>query len=657
MLLIITTFCKFTPIVKYFHKFRYLLSLLIFIFLVSLNINGSSIGVWNDIVNDNPDIHDTVLLGQSREIRSDEWKAFTPMALSQKYNNYGYFSDIDRATQTDMFMIYGQPVYDISMVFRPFQLGYLFLDSAGGLSFYWCGRLFALFLATYEFMLLISKKRKLMSLLGAILIAFSPQIQWWFSTNGYIEMIISVEVSIILFDKYMLSNNIFKRVIYTSGIMICAGCFILTLYPPVMILLAYVLLGLIIWVILNNRHNFNINIKTGIATLCTMTFFALLIARPLIMSSDTILTIINTAYPGKREYLGGGLTLSTLFDYPRNIIAPITNHMSNNFCEEARFIDFAPLSYILALFLLIKKKQSAKPDFLVLYMLSINILFIIFTSLQMPDIFYKLTLLNKTSVNRITFVIGLTNIIILVRSVYLIDKYNVKFSIKDYVVICIVCIIITSTSLLYSYNNITNKMFGYIFLLVLVTLICIITITLIINNHSCPKLLLVFLMLVLFTSGFLVNPIRTGIQSVYSHGLSKTIHDIVNKDPDSVWIAEGETIGGDYLLLNGAKTINCVNTYPTLERWHSIDITHENEKIYNRYAHIQINLINDNNQHIPKFRLIQGDIFEVYLNTNELKKLNVNYIVSRRDLFNNTTDTNSIKTIYESNVYKIYKLT
>ena len=127
-------------------RYRRMIGLAIFIVAVLFSLNGSSIGSWDKYARDASKTGDAVLIGESRDVRSDEWCVFTPMSLSQYYNHFGRTSDILRATNTDVYMVYGQCVKDWSVVFRPFQIGYLFLDPGRGLSFYWCGRLIALFL-------------------------------------------------------------------------------------------------------------------------------------------------------------------------------------------------------------------------------------------------------------------------------------------------------------------------------------------------------------------------------------------------------------------------------------------------------------------------------------------------------------------------------
>lgn len=119
--------------VKTAYHYRFLLAFLVFILCVVFEISGSSIGLWQDFTGVSTESWDGVLLGKSREIRTDEWAVNTPMAFSQyadrgEQEAFSYYSTIMRGTQTDAYIIYGQPVRSWKMIYRPFQWGYLFLS-------------------------------------------------------------------------------------------------------------------------------------------------------------------------------------------------------------------------------------------------------------------------------------------------------------------------------------------------------------------------------------------------------------------------------------------------------------------------------------------------------------------------------------------------
>ena len=301
------------------YKFRYVIAAVILLVCMIFQINGSSIGCWDGVTGYNIDTG--ILAGTSRAIRSDEWAVSTPMALSQKANNYEYFnSNIRGGYASDMFIVYGQPVKDVSIIFRVFHIGYLLFGSGIGLSFYWCARFLALFLASFEFLMLITNKKKMLSCLGAIIIVFSPTIQWWYATNSLMEMIISAEVGLILFDKYLKTDNFKLKTLYMAIMAICVGTFILTFYPAWMVPIAYIFVPFLIWIIIENR-----------ATL-------------------------NTVYPGKRIVLEKG-NLNIYVGFMVNSLLTILTSIDNP-CDMAVMMDFWPIALILISIYVLKEKKK-----------------------------------------------------------------------------------------------------------------------------------------------------------------------------------------------------------------------------------------------------------------------------------------------------------
>lgn len=106
---------------------------------VLLNLNGSSIGCWNGILADGQD--DGLLFGVNRAVRSDEWAVNTPMAFAQYYDPQGaypYFGQVMRGAITDSFIVYGQIVWDIAVLFRPFIGGICFWERNVAYRFLMC---------------------------------------------------------------------------------------------------------------------------------------------------------------------------------------------------------------------------------------------------------------------------------------------------------------------------------------------------------------------------------------------------------------------------------------------------------------------------------------------------------------------------------------
>ena len=167
-----------------------------------------------------------------------------------------------------------------------------------------------------------------------------------------------------------------------------------------------------------------------------------------------------------------------------------------------------------------------------------------------------------------------------------------------------------------------------------------------------------------FFTGILVNPVRLGVKSVERLPELDEAYQISSSDRSALWIVEGaEYPVTNALLLKGIRTINSTNVYPDINRWKLIDDS--SEKIYNRYAHIEVEYVNDSagdmgldkegsnsnkNKTSQKFELIDQDCFRVYLTYDDLKTLDVRYIFS-----SSVIDDERLELLEDMGDYRIYR--
>lgn len=199
---------------EYLFRFRYLIAGILFVVCVAAGIHGSSIDRYCTLFDVNPF---DIKLGVQRSIRTDEWATQTPMTWSQYWNPekpFGYFNSLIRAEKTDVFVEYALPVRSVLGIYRPFYWGYLFLPVANGMAFFWCGRLIALFMTSFEFGRFLTKGKRKFGLLLAFAITFSPMVQWWFAINGLVEMLIYTMFATMMFQKYLVCGSTGKRALY-----------------------------------------------------------------------------------------------------------------------------------------------------------------------------------------------------------------------------------------------------------------------------------------------------------------------------------------------------------------------------------------------------------------------------------------------------------
>ena len=641
---ITVTACTFVGSEKIF-KYRYIIASALFVIGVAAGITGSSIGMVTQYLGGEDN---DILFGISRGIRSDEWALFTPLSWSQYYGAepFSYFSNIVRATQTDVFLEYGQPIYSILMIFRPFQIGYLFLPVANGMAFFWVGRIIALFMVSFEFGRLITEDRRRVALIYAFAVTFAPAVQWWFAINGFIEMLIFMQLSIVMFDLYLKSTSIAKKSIYMLIIAVCAGGYVLAMYPAWMIPLAYILLVFIIWTFVKNKKEYKFNklelIPMAVAAV-VLAACALIVFKN---SSNTIELLSSTVFPGKRVSTGGG-AWEFFFNSINNIWYPLMdNGTYANACESAYFISLFPLGILLNIYYIIRTK---KVDLLSIMLFVVSVFLGIYCFVGLPEALAKITMMGNSLANRALVILTFNDLILLVRSIHLMKKAELKI---HYAIVAAASVVIAA-GLTYKAYTINKDYFIKPMIIVefFVVALAIAAVTAGISYKKTRTIGTIYLITAILLTGLLVNPIRKGVDSVSNLPVLQGVRDIVNGDPDAIWIVE--EVGypfNNFLIMEGARTINCTNIYPDLDRWEELDEEEDDSEIYNRYAHIQI--IYDNAHYYEEFSLVYPDVFSVSLDDADLDHLDVDYVFTTNGTYEGTGE---FELIYSYNGFFIYK--
>lgn len=633
------------------YRFRFLTSGFLFIILIVFEIHGSSIQFWQNYFNGSAVIYDTIV-GIPRMIRSDEWAVNTPMMLSQYLNGSGvfpYFSETVRGTLTDVFIIYGQPVLDPAVIFRPFHWGYLFLSQAKGLAFFWMGRTIVLFLVSFEFGMKLTKKSKILALSYAILVTWAPIVQWWFAINGLVEMLIFGQIALLMISAYMKTTNYFWRSIYAIMTFICAGGYMFTFYPSWQVPLAYVFLVLLVGVLHENWEHFKWGRKDVVILMLFVAALGLGISYVLFKSFDTIAAVFGTVYPGKR-FETGGSEIHRFFLYPGTLFfgLPEQTLPYTNTCEWSVFFDFFPMGIILSFWVLFKEKKS---DFYLIVMLVVTTVLTLWCAFEWPGWLAKITLLSYTQPIRTFLAVGLLNILILIRALSLMETEVNKWA----SVIGAICLGVGMTlAATYFYEGyLATKMI----ILILVCLVSSFYIILRGINPWAKKVFLGIIIGVTFASGIFINPINSGVKVIYEQEIISAIQEIAKSD-NGLWIVDSGNISGmpiiNIPIMAGAPTINSTNVYPDLERWKLLDPDQHSEKIYNRYAHISINLLDENSE--TSFVLTSPDSVTVKLNVEDMELLDVGYIFTTRILDEFTTDKVILAELIAADGYYIYQV-
>lgn len=606
------------------YKYRFVLSFLLLIMLVSFKISGSSMGCWKLFLGDG---ESGIRLGEPRVWRSDEWGTLTPLCFRQQYNtlgSYNRYSQTLGSILTDNMLVYGQPSWDILTLFRPFYWGYLFFGSERGLSWFWCSRLIVLFLSWFELGMLITDGQKKISVMLSVCVSFAPFLQWWFAINGLVEMLI-YGACFVLGSNYLVSRAFNPRKIAVAvGMAVCAVGYVLTFYPTWMVPVAWGFVPLFLWVVI---WKFDRKVLRRVDVVPWLLIFVITAAGLTVLavtSWDVIKAELNSVYPGNAPSSSGGTGLWWMMKYPISLVSRFS--MNELIVENSSIICFAPAGVILALWVIIKEK---KKDPLLILLLGMNLFLAWYYCVGIPKWLAKILLLSFVNSNRGPQVLGFLRLTLFGRAVALKEKAPKRW-------LAALAAVISSAvpmrlalgftkyepgGLRYEYFDTAEK------IVVVWAILAVVFYLLYRARKSKYTMAVLGVCTVVLASSIWINPVAKGVPEITKSETMQQIRDLVKEDPKAIWLVVDMAYPATNIpAMAGADCLNTTQTYPQKTRWEMLDQEGECEDIYNRYCHIRASLGSK-----TMLELVSTDYVEVTLSPEDLKKLNIRYIVSTND--------------------------
>ena len=593
-----------------------------------------------------------IRLGEPRVWRSDEWGTLTPLCFRQQYNTLGAYNRYSQtlgSILTDNMLVYGQPSWDILTLFRPFYWGYLFFGSERGLSWFWCSRLIVLFLSWFELGMLITDGKKKLSVMLSVCVSFAPFLQWWFAINGLVEMLI-YGACFVLGSNYLVSHTFNPRKIAVAvGMAVCAVGYVLTFYPTWMVPVAWGFVPLFLWVII---WKFNRKVLRRVDVVPWLLIFVITAAGLTVLavtSWDVIKAELNSVYPGNAPLSSGGTGLWWMMKYPISLVSRFS--MNELIVENSSIICFAPAGFILALWVIIKEK---KKDPLLILLLGINLFLAWYYCVGIPKWLAKMLLLSFVNSNRGPQVLGFLRLTLFVRAVALKEKAPKRW-------LAALAAVISSAvpmrlalgftkyepgGLRYEYFDTAEK------IVVVWAILAVVFYLLYRARKSKYTMAVLGVCTVVLASSIWINPVAKGVPEITKSETMQQIRDLVKEDPQAIWLAVDMAYPATNIpAMAGADCLNTTQTYPQKTRWEMLDKEGEYEDIYNRYCHIRASLGSK-----TMLELVSTDYVEVTLSPEDLKKLNIRYIVSTNDFDEKiATGTTNIFTDSDIEFQKYYE--
>lgn len=624
---------------NFIYKRRYLLGLIFLITVTIFGFHGSSISVWNNIIQPNHNINDGgLILGIPRLIRGDEYLVSTPMIFSQVSNHFSATSNILMGHSSLVTMYPSLPCFNISLLSNIFNIAYLILPISNAFAFCWYGKLLLIFFATFELSMLVTKGKRLYALLGTMLVTLSPACSWW----SVMPILGYGALAIVILNLFLKEKRLLFKIIYTLLFSIIGISYIMLLYPAWQVPFGYVYLCFVIWVLYENKKELNKSqfIYLIISIVIIATFVYLIFKQ----SYSIYLITAATVYPGNR-FTTGGYGSHYLLDYMINIFFPCIPFY--NPCEFSNFIGLYPIPLIVTFLSTIKSK---KRDILSIALLIVGVFLSLWNYIELPKGIVKITLLSFSIPERTYIVVGYICTFLIVRNMSLNEKDET--SKKSKILSTILSIIIVVSITLILKENFKEFINIYMFIIMNIVFIPIVYMLLLNDKKTNKKLSICLIILSLFAGGT-VNPISKGTNVLTEKPFAKEVQKIVKGDKNGKWITVSSNYAiANYLVANGASTINSTNYYPNLSLWHTLDKEKKYENVYNRYAHILIELTNED----TNFELITQDTIKLNINIEDIDILKIDYIVSQEKIDILESSTMTFDNIYAEDGIYIYKL-
>ena len=604
-------------IIDFCLKYRYLIALIVFITLVACKINFSSVDSWQTYIFGGDKV-DGVIFGQYRTIRSDEWAIQTPYAISQAQAD-GYYNLHNENIGEGANMILGEaPVFDITILARPLLWGYMLFGAEYGFSWYWSLKVIMIFMVSLELAIMLSKKDRALSIAGAIWLALTPGLMWWLSTAIADSYIFGFTI-VILFNYYInnLDWKLRKKILIAIAMALAIPAFAFALYPAIQIPFALIMAVFIIGGFV--KHWKELKKQDFIIMGTTILVALLLIARFIIISWNDIMLMTSTVYPGARFETGGDVGIITTFAQAfLSIFTPYVDLLKNP-CESA-FAIFPLIGLAIIIIYNIKNiKQNIKKvdTWILIALVLLFAIFAIYIFIGLPKILSGATLLYLSPAKRTKVVLGILGIMLCI--IFLKKMSDKKAQIFKWwqagiisaIVVAIIYLILRASEY-YHTQTLTYARYLIIFAIAFFMTYSFIRV------HK--KTFCVIIIAVSIMAGATINPVVRGIDVLNKTELAAQIQKVVEQDKGAKWIALNN-VYAQYLMANGAKTLNGVNRYPNYKMIDVLDPNKKYEEIWNRYAHIIIDL-----GYETKFELAAKEVYILTLTYEDIKKLDIKYL-------------------------------
>lgn len=599
---------------------RYWLALLVFILMLVFKLHGSSINMWDTYVSAyNANSQSGLLFGQPRAVRSDEWLVQTPYSLSQTQSGFHAYNELITLEGQDMMVGYNSPAYNLATLGKPFAWGYLLLGKEYGLSWYWGVKLLGLMLFSFELALIITKRNRYLALVASFWLPFSAALQWWFVSPIGDLIFFALGFLVAIYNYFYNHSQRLQRALLASGAAIMAIGFVLVLYPAFQVPLGYLILLFLFGFFIEFKAKVTFD-RWDVVFIGSAICAALVcIGWSVYVSREALAAVMHTIYPGNRISTGGDFAKRDLFLFLTNWKMNLHDVPYENNSELSHFYHFFFVILPLAPWLFYRKVKTHIYGFLLFIycLVTLGWLFI-----GVPEWLAKVTLASYVPTYRAATVFGFVAVLL---SLWFMDYL---WQTKRKLPIWAIFITITLNLALYFYTLYTGNLRLYVTRNDLLLILLVAFLLMVVLFKKWKKTTALLLLGVVLGTGLFVNPIARGVSAIYGKQLATKIQALEKAEPEQLWV--GERLMYSYLPALGVHTFNGVAFTPHFDLYKKADPQQKDQAIYNRYAHINVEIKPNHEQ--PTLALLQQDAIVFRLTPALVKAYGIRYLVTYQAL-------------------------
>ncbi|HEY9233181.1 MAG TPA: hypothetical protein VIS78_13590, partial [Blastocatellia bacterium] len=352
------------------------------------------------------------LMAAPRVERWDELIIFTPYALSQLAQRPRFpVINTSIGNGQNMLVVPHAPVWHVVTLARPATWGFFLLGAQRGVAWFWWFQVFACFTALFLLLEIVFNKDWKLAAFGAFLFSSAAYVILWSQWPAHVTGF----AALACWCAYHLCASKNQRTLVGCAVLLGLSlpAFVMIMYPPWQVALAYFSVGLFAALFVRDRLHRAMKERLGLRIICIA--LALMLAGGLTLAwlvacLPDLKIMADTIYPGRRVSTGGDYSFAMIFKGVYNLF---TNELEipalKNPSEAASFYYLFPVVLLaLPLSPRLRRELGVVGWALIAYLAAM----LFFVLVGLPEKVARITLISYMPSYRADLTIGLASIIL-----------------------------------------------------------------------------------------------------------------------------------------------------------------------------------------------------------------------------------------------------